>query len=87
MIYASRSVVLSPQVWGDIVPIRVDGQRPMYLGKHAYLAATMGIEWKSHSQGFKQALCEFQIQSSEPSAPNAHPFARRQCSSVDAISV
>lgn len=49
-------VMLSPQVWGDIVPIHMDGSRPWYLGRHAYLASTMNIQWTAKSQGFKKAL-------------------------------
>ncbi|KAG8873934.1 hypothetical protein FRB97_006340 [Tulasnella sp. 331] len=49
-------VILSPQVWGDIVPIRMDGQRPWYLGHHAYLASTENITWTAKSQGFKKTL-------------------------------
>ncbi|KAG8856239.1 hypothetical protein FRB96_006551 [Tulasnella sp. 330] len=51
-------VILSPQVWGDIVPIRMDGQRPWYLGHHAYLASTENITWTAKSQGFKKTLCK-----------------------------
>jgi len=49
-------VVLAPHIWGDIVPIRMDGQRPWYLGHHAYIASTMGIQWTAQSQGWKKGL-------------------------------
>jgi len=49
-------VVLSPHVWGDIIPIQMDGARPWFVGRHAYLASTMDISWTSKSQGMKQSL-------------------------------
>ncbi|KAG8984369.1 hypothetical protein FRB94_008009 [Tulasnella sp. JGI-2019a] len=49
-------VILSPHVWGDIVPIRMDGTRPWFLGHHAYLASTEGITWTAKSQGFRKTL-------------------------------
>jgi len=49
-------VMLSPQVWGDIIPIHMDGSRPWFLGHHAYLASSMDINWTAKSQGFRKTL-------------------------------
>jgi len=49
-------VMLSPQVWGDIIPIHMDGSHPWFLGHHAYLASTADITWTAKSQGFRKTL-------------------------------
>ena len=51
-------VLLAPEIWGDIVPIQVDGNSPWSLGKDAFLAATHEIKLTTKSQGFGKALCE-----------------------------
>lgn len=50
-------VVLAPHVWGDIIPIHMDGSRRWFLGRHAYLASTMDISWTAKVQNFSKSLC------------------------------
>ncbi|EIW63639.1 DUF124-domain-containing protein [Trametes versicolor FP-101664 SS1] len=49
-------VLLAPEIWGDIVPIHLDGQTPWNVGKHAFLASTPGVSRTAKSQGFGKAL-------------------------------
>jgi uncharacterized protein (AIM24 family) len=50
-------VLLAPDVWGDVFPIRIDPSGPQWLlGRDAYLAATPGVQLGHKSQGFGQAL-------------------------------
>ena len=51
-------VLLAPDIWGDVVPIQMDGSTPWSIGKHAFLAATSGVTKVSKSQGFGKALCK-----------------------------
>ncbi len=50
-------VLLAPETWGDIVPIRLDGQTGWSVGKDAFLACTTGVVRSTKSQGFGKALC------------------------------
>ncbi|KAH9859117.1 DUF124-domain-containing protein [Lenzites betulinus] len=49
-------VLLAPEIWGDIVPIHLDGQTQWSVGKDAFLACTPGISRVAKSQGFGKAL-------------------------------
>ncbi|KAI0820039.1 tryptophan RNA-binding attenuator protein-like domain-containing protein [Trametes gibbosa] len=49
-------VMISPETWGDIVPIHLDGRSPWRVGKDAYLACTPGITRTSKAQGVGAAL-------------------------------
>lgn len=51
-------VMLAPDVWGDIVPINLDGSAEWSIGKDAFLACTMGVTRSTKSQGLGKALCE-----------------------------
>ena len=50
-------VLLAPETWGDIVPIRLDGAQDWRVGRDAFLACTMGVARTTKSQGFGKALC------------------------------
>lgn len=52
-------VLLAPETWGDIVPIRLDGSQDWRVGRDAFLSCTMGVTRTTKSQGFGKALCEF----------------------------
>ena len=54
-------VLLAPDIWGDVVPIQMDGSTPWSIGKHAFLAATSGVTKVSKSQGFGKALCKHDV--------------------------
>jgi len=45
-------VLLAPEIWGDVIPIRLDGNTHWSLGKHAFLAATRDVVRAVKSQGF-----------------------------------
>ncbi|OBZ70993.1 hypothetical protein A0H81_09032 [Grifola frondosa] len=49
-------VMIAPEVWGDIVPLQLDGQTAWCIGKDAFLAATRGITRTTKSQGIGKAL-------------------------------
>jgi len=50
-------VVLAPEVWGDIFPLRIEPNGQQWvLGKDAYLAATSGVVLASKAQGLGQSL-------------------------------
>nr|VWP00003.1 Nucleoside-diphosphate-sugar epimerase [Ganoderma boninense] len=49
-------VLLAPETWGDIVPIRLDGAQDWRVGRDAFLACTMGVARTTKSQGFGKAL-------------------------------
>ena len=51
-------VLLAPETWGDIVPIRLDGSQDWRVGRDAFLSCTMGVTRTTKSQGFGKALCE-----------------------------
>lgn len=51
-------VLLAPDIWGDVVPIQLDGSIAWSIGKHAFLAATAGVTLSTKSQGFGKALCK-----------------------------
>ena len=52
-------VLLAPETWGDVVPIRLDGSQDWRVGRDAFLACTMGVTRTTKSQGLGKALCEF----------------------------
>ncbi|EMD37564.1 hypothetical protein CERSUDRAFT_94566 [Gelatoporia subvermispora B] len=43
-------VLLAPQVWGDIIPIPLDGRTRWHFGKHAWLASTRDITLDTKAQ-------------------------------------
>ncbi|OCH91452.1 DUF124-domain-containing protein [Obba rivulosa] len=49
-------VLLAPEVWGDIVPIHLDGRTQWHFGKHAYLAATRDITLNTKAQSLGKTL-------------------------------
>ncbi|KIY68673.1 DUF124-domain-containing protein [Cylindrobasidium torrendii FP15055 ss-10] len=49
-------VMLAPDVWGDVVPINLDGSAEWSIGKDAFLACTMGVTRSTKSQGLGKAL-------------------------------
>ncbi|CAL1707224.1 unnamed protein product [Somion occarium] len=49
-------VLLAPEIWGDIVPIPMDGSTTWSIGKHAFLAATKDVKLATKSQGFGKGL-------------------------------
>lgn len=49
-------VLIAPEVWGDIVPISLDGRTTWSFGKHAYLAATRDITLNTKAQSFGKTL-------------------------------
>ena len=51
-------VLLAPETWGDIVPIRLDGSQEWRVGRDAFLACTMGVTRTTKSQGLGKALCK-----------------------------
>lgn len=54
-------VILAPDIWGDIVPIYLDGRVPWKVGKHSYLACTQGVIKTHKSQGVMKGLCQLII--------------------------
>ncbi|EJF65574.1 hypothetical protein DICSQDRAFT_79838 [Dichomitus squalens LYAD-421 SS1] len=49
-------VLLAPEIWGDVVPIRLDGSQNWRVGRDAFLACTMGVTRSTKSQGLGKAL-------------------------------
>ncbi|CCM01919.1 uncharacterized protein FIBRA_03991 [Fibroporia radiculosa] len=49
-------VVLTPEMWGDITRIQLDGNSPWHFGKHAFLACTPGVQMTTKSQSFGKML-------------------------------
>ncbi|CAF4414870.1 unnamed protein product, partial [Adineta steineri] len=49
-------VLLAPPIWGDIVPIQLDGQTQWSIGRGGYLAMTHGVVKDTKSQGLGKAL-------------------------------
>ncbi|KAG8935837.1 hypothetical protein FRC02_006083 [Tulasnella sp. 418] len=49
-------VLLAPEIWGDIVPIYLDGQTEWNLSRDAFLASTMGVTKTSKAQSFGKAM-------------------------------
>ncbi|OSX66225.1 hypothetical protein POSPLADRAFT_1038546 [Postia placenta MAD-698-R-SB12] len=54
--FGPGEVVLAPETWGDVAAIQLDGRAPWFFGKHAFLAATTGIQMTTKSQSFGKAL-------------------------------
>ena len=52
-------VILAPDIWGDIVPIPLDGRVQWKVGKHSYLASTQGVVITHKSQGIMKGLCMY----------------------------
>ena len=52
-------ILLAPEVWGDIVPIQLDGQTQWHFAKHAWLASTRDITLNTKAQSIGKALCAF----------------------------
>ena len=51
-------VLLAPETWGDVVPIRLDGTTTWNFSKHSFLACTQGVTRAHKAQSFGKALCE-----------------------------
>ncbi|CDO72493.1 hypothetical protein BN946_scf184980.g34 [Trametes cinnabarina] len=49
-------VLIAPEIWGDVVPIHLDGQTQWRVGRDAFLACTMGVSRQTKSQGLGKAL-------------------------------
>lgn len=49
-------IMLAPPIWGDIVPIYLDGRVQWNVGKGGFLAMTEGVVKETKSQGFGKAL-------------------------------
>ncbi|KAG8908946.1 hypothetical protein FRB99_000049 [Tulasnella sp. 403] len=49
-------VMLAPDIWGDVAPIRLDGRTTWFMSKEAFLASSQGIELKSKSQGIMKGI-------------------------------
>lgn len=58
MLTKLASVLIAPDIWGDIMPIAIDGQTPWKIGKDAFLASTQDVIRKNKSQGIGKGLCE-----------------------------
>lgn len=52
-------VLIAPDVWGDIVPIVLDGSKTWYVGKQAFLAGSTGLVRGAKSQGLVKGICEY----------------------------
>jgi uncharacterized protein (TIGR00266 family) len=49
-------VLLAPAIWGDIVPIQLDGSTQWSVGKGGFLAMTHGVVKETKSQGLGKAM-------------------------------
>lgn len=49
-------ILLAPPIWGDIVPIQLDGRTQWSVGKGGYLAMTDGVVKETKSQGLGKAM-------------------------------
>ncbi|KAG9018239.1 hypothetical protein FRB90_011808 [Tulasnella sp. 427] len=49
-------VLIAPAIWGDIVPINVDGNTTWKIGRHAFLASSQEVLRTNKSQGFGKGL-------------------------------
>ncbi|CAF1445580.1 unnamed protein product [Didymodactylos carnosus] len=49
-------ILLAPPIWGDIVPIHLDGSTQWSVGKGGFLAMTDGVIKDTKSQGFGKAM-------------------------------
>ncbi|CAF4217107.1 unnamed protein product [Rotaria sp. Silwood2] len=49
-------VLLAPPIWGDIVPIQLDGSIEWNVGRGGFLAMTDGVVKETKSQGFGKGL-------------------------------
>ena len=58
VVTVTDEVLLAPETWGDIVPIRLDGSQDWRVGRDAFLSCTMGVTRTTKSQGLGKALCE-----------------------------
>jgi len=54
--YGPGEVVMAPETWGDVAPIQLDGSAPWFFGKHAFLAATPGVQMTTKAQSFGKML-------------------------------
>ncbi|KAH9951530.1 DUF124-domain-containing protein [Amylocystis lapponica] len=54
--FGPGEVMVSPDVWGDIASIRLDGSVPWFFGKHAHLASTPGITLNTKAQSFGKMI-------------------------------
>ena len=75
-------VLLAPETWGDIVPIRLDGAQDWRVGRDAFLACTMGVARTTKSQGFGKALCTSRL---SLFALNLNKCAGRRGEGVDVV--
>lgn len=51
------AVLLAPDIWGDVIPINIDGQTTWRIGKDAFLACTSEVTRTNKSQGLGKGLC------------------------------
>lgn len=49
-------VVLGPTLFGDIIPLTIDGSRRWVIGKDAFLASTATVTKDAKAQGFSKAM-------------------------------
>ncbi|CAF0819500.1 unnamed protein product, partial [Didymodactylos carnosus] len=49
-------ILLAPPIWGDIVPIQLDGSLQWSVGKGGFLAMTEGVVKETKSQGFGKGM-------------------------------
>ncbi|KAI0785687.1 DUF124-domain-containing protein [Abortiporus biennis] len=49
-------ILIAPEIWGDIVPIKLDGSTAWSVGRHSFLAATPEIVKSTKAQSFGKAL-------------------------------
>ncbi|CAF1997221.1 unnamed protein product [Rotaria magnacalcarata] len=49
-------ILLAPPIWGDIVPIELDGRTQWNVGKDGYLAMSHGVVKETKSQGLGKAM-------------------------------
>lgn len=54
-------VLLAPEIWGDIVPIPLDGNTAWSISKDAFLAATHEVKLTTKSQGLAKGLCKLRV--------------------------
>lgn len=52
-------MLLAPEIWGDIVPIVLDGRTQWSFGRDAFLACTKEVVRNTKSQGVGKALCAY----------------------------
>jgi len=54
--YGPGEVIVSPEVWGDVASIHLDGSVAWFFGKHAHLASTPGITLNTKAQSLGKTL-------------------------------